>query len=178
MEMYLHPIMVHFAIALYPLSVFFDTLALVFRQPKFHFAAWTTLILSGIALLAAIATGLMARAHLTFSPPAHSTFQIHQTFALLNVVMVFLLLFWRTKFRVNLPPQWKWLYLVLSVLTVGSILLGGFYGGKLVYHHGIGISVQNNIPQNGQSVIPETPRVSSDELFYPESDSVQTTSSE
>ena len=160
MEIYWHPIIVHFAVTLFPLSVFFDLAAIIFKQPKFRFAAWSTLVLSGMALLAAIATGLLAKANLNFPHPAETTLDIHQALAFINAVVVFFLLFWRIRTRENLPRPRTWLYILLSIIAVLLILLGGFYGGKLVHHHGVGIPGQRSIEQTVLSPIP-----SDDHLF-------------
>ncbi len=178
MEIYCHSVFVHFAVTLFPLSVFFDIIALTFKRPKHLFAAWITLILSGMALLAAVATGLLAKANLRFAPPAKATLEIHQTLALINVVLVFILLFWRIRSRENLPGQGKWPYILISVIAVILILLGGFYGGKLVHHHGIGISDQNTTDHHSAPIIEDIPSFPADDNLFQATDSIRYKSSD
>ena len=178
MEIYWHPVVVHFAVTLFPLSVFFDLAAIILKQTKFRLAAWSTLVLSGIAILAAVATGLLAKSRLHFSIKAETTLDLHQTLAFISITLVFFLLFWRIKSRESLPQPGSWLYIFLAMVCVTLILLGGFYGGKLVHYHGVGIPGQRSIEQSVLPPIKGIHALPENDILFQVADSVHNKSIE
>jgi hypothetical protein len=59
-----------------------------------------------------------------------------------------------------------------------AILLGGFYGGKLVHYHGIGISDQNTADHHSAPLIEDIPSSPVDDDLFQAADSNQSRSPE
>src|SRR4029078_10659756 len=60
----IHPMVVHFAIALVLVAVFLDLLGVVARRPSLHGAAFINLIGAGVFSIAAVAAGMVAEVRL------------------------------------------------------------------------------------------------------------------
>jgi uncharacterized membrane protein len=132
----LHPMTVHFAIALFVVAVLFDVVALITRKAQFHWAAWINLILAAVAVATAVAAGMTAEVALRPTHEAHQTLDSHKLFAYSGLGIVLLLTAWRYFCRGNLPRRAVLLYGVMTLAGLGAIGGAGFYGGELVYTHG------------------------------------------
>lgn len=136
----LHPIAVHFAIALFVIAVGLDFLAFVTRRPEYHKVAWVNLGLAVIAVLAAVTFGLSAE---TAAKPTHAAHQIldrHKLFAYSTLAAILVLWGWRYALRGVFPQrQGAVLYLALSLAGMGAVTAAGYYGGTLVYRDGVGV---------------------------------------
>jgi uncharacterized membrane protein len=164
----LHPIVVHFPIALLITSVALDVLALVLR--RWHLVYGATWLL-GFGVVGALAAGLTGSisAHAARDANVSSLLSLHQTlgfatgfvFAVLFVVRII----WLSprilaalqirqpafagverQLRVLLPGLWGerispllvGVYLTGSLVGLVLLALTGYLGGALVYDHGVG----------------------------------------
>ena len=139
----IHPLVVHFPIALLAVAVIFDLLRLVVRK---HIGLnWSVLILYGlgtIGLMIAYITGQQATDTVEVAGQAFTVLTSHENWALATTI--FFMIFFGMRFA----AYWYQLDLRLSV-TVISILLGligmglvaitGDRGGELVFRHGVGV---------------------------------------
>ncbi len=134
---HLHPILVHFPIALITISLLFD-LFLVWKKkhllPTDNLWLW---IISAFSAAAAVASGPeeLARGNTTY---------IHTHSLLADITM------WLT-FVIVLFRLWKWysqtdirqiilvLYLLVAIATCIFVLATGYFGGKMVYDDGVGV---------------------------------------
>jgi uncharacterized membrane protein len=139
-----HPIVVHFAIALFVIAVFLDFAGLVTRRPGLHAAAWVNLVLGAIAAVAAVATGVTAELLLKPTHEAHQTLDLHKTLAFGSLGGILLLTAWRYALRGQLPRRGLSLYLAAGVASVAAIAGAGYYGGRMVYQHGAGVQALEN----------------------------------
>lgn len=131
----IHPLLVHFPVALWSMTPLWDALGLVLAQERWwHLGYWS--LAAGLALaLPAIATGLADFIGIGESPAAERAAMRHMTLmgsaacvALADLVV-----------RHGQPvPSSPLLVLGLSLACMGLVFAGGWFGGELVYRHGIG----------------------------------------
>ncbi len=145
----LHPVVVHFPIALLLTAALFDSACLVFRRYLWlDRAATALLILGGIGLGAAYLTGERAKELAApVTENAQGIIAEHENLALLTLgaaaasLLFKLLVTWlgRHDLRVQLGI-FRLLALVLVFGTVFLLVLTAYHGGQLVYDHGIGVN--------------------------------------
>jgi uncharacterized membrane protein len=136
----LHPISVHFAIALFLIAVAFDVAGVVGRKPEYHWAAWLNLALAAVAVVTAVAAGMTAEIALKPTHEAHRTLDVHKQFGLASLAVVGVLAGWRYALRGRFPQKAAAVYLLLSVSGAAMIGAAGYYGGEMVYTHGAGVT--------------------------------------
>lgn len=146
----LHPVVVHFPIALLVTAALFDSACLVFRRYLWlDRAATALLILGGIGLGAAYLTG--GRAKELAAPVtgnAQGILAEHENLALLTLGAVcaaalfklFVTWLGRHDLRVQLGI-FRIAALILIYGTVFLLVVTAHYGGQLVYDHGIGVNL-------------------------------------
>lgn len=162
----IHPIIVHFPIALLIVAVLLDFLALFLRRAHLVEAASWTLGFGTLGLLAAELSGQLIEDHVNKAQTA-GLLGLHKTVALMTVltfVMLFVVrILWFSPrilafFSPNLPVAARaanylktslpvigsysralvTLYLLCSVVGIILLAITGYLGGAMVYDHGIG----------------------------------------
>jgi len=127
----IHPLIIHFPIALLSAGFLFDFLSYLLKKKSLEFAGWWNLILGMVSALCAIVTGLIAdygsKPGLMEEPfPVHTNHGSLQIFASCIFVV---LLFWRGRLQGTLPKKPKMVLLYLSVSGIAVTTL--FYGAHL-----------------------------------------------
>jgi uncharacterized membrane protein len=135
----LHPMAVHFAIALFVIAVFLDVAALVSRRQELHWVAWINLALAVVAVATAVATGMTAEVEVKPTHEAHQVLDLHKQLAFTTLGGILLLASWRFALRGQFPRKAVVLYVALSLAGVAAITGAGYYGGELVYSHGTAV---------------------------------------
>jgi uncharacterized membrane protein len=133
----IHPIFVHFTIALTASSVLFDVLGLVFRYQSLSDAAWWTIAASTVITLFTLATGIVSRLRIPMEEgtEARKFLQLHMALGPIFFGGLLALAVWRA-------AAWQsgyfvpWLYLFFCALLLLLMLLQGYLGGELVYRYG------------------------------------------
>jgi uncharacterized membrane protein len=159
----IHPFIVHFAVALYSISIFFDLFAFRTRKKQFSQCGFLILLLSGIAVLLAVVSGLVEENRITISSTAQSDFAIHETLAFVTASLIMVQVFWRIGLKNKLLGKIRRIYLSLSLVGLISLFAGAYYGGRLVYIHGTGVGI-------GKQLQDESPQKSSGKSQAQESD--------
>ena len=148
--MNLHPIIVHFPIALLLTSVFFDFLALLKPQSALQPAAFYLLVLGVVFGIWAGISGDSAARTLSESHHFHPDIQIHADFGNGTIWLSILLLLCRTYFTIRRRffSGFKIAYLILSLVTASLLSITGYLGGKLVFEHGLGVKSASENTRN------------------------------
>jgi len=135
----IHPLFVHFPIALYFLGVLLTAGYLWRNNADYERFAYWVFFLSWIAAIAASLIGLIDKGQLAFDDPRQSAINQHITPAIVFLVLNGLLLYMRFRWEDVLSSGRKWQYLGLMLLGLAAIVFTGFQGGVLVYELHIGI---------------------------------------
>lgn len=133
---HVHPMLVHFPIALVVVGFAFDLASLILKKETCLSKAGFYLLLGGtLSALLAVLAGVFLTSEMSGS--AGEVKETHEMFAwitlailtLTSVIRIYILV--KNKEKTNL----KWLAFFLYALAVISVSLTGFYGGTLVYNY-------------------------------------------
>ena len=137
---WLHPTIVHFAIALVFASVLFDVVGLVRDSEPLRFAGFCNLIGGAISVAAATATGTFADGQLgPHSELGGALLRVHLFAGWATAIGVLSMLALRLFMRGHIRKWTRTAYLTVSFLTLALVFLTGGIGGSLVYRYGLGL---------------------------------------
>lgn len=139
--MNLHPVVVHFSIALMLASVLFDLVGLSFQPSSFHRGAVLLLVLGVICSIGSGLSGDLAAGRLSPADQSLSVVGAHQKYGTATVWFSVLLLLLRMFLIATrrFAGILRGLYLVLGLVTALLLSVTGYFGGSLVFEHGIGV---------------------------------------
>ena len=144
----MHPLVIHFPIALLLAYVLLETIGVVFNKDFFPKAAHLFLLLGVLGLVAAVLTGNSAESIARQWAKAganipRDAIENHEDFA--NTTLWFFtgLLVLRTYLvlKKKFTGYFKYIVLVLAFAGVFFIYQTGYYGGNLVYRYGAGTDI-------------------------------------
>ena len=146
----LHPISVHFAIALFLVGVLLDVVAVALRRSELHKAAYVNLVLGVAATAASVALGMSAEISLKPTHETHATLDLHKQLAFASLGGILLLAGWRYALRGAFPAHKgaAALYLIVSLAGAAAIGGAGYYGGHMVYEQGAGVRAIDNFTRD------------------------------
>ena len=124
-----HPVIIHFPIALFIISVAFDLLAIWRRNPAMARAAYYNLVAAALTAPVAIASGLTAWQWQLEGARLKGNLLLHLIFALAASGMIWLLCGWRVRQR-RFPQRTPGIiYIFFALATVLLIAIAGHLGG-------------------------------------------------
>jgi uncharacterized membrane protein len=134
----LHPMTVHFPIALYLLGVLL-TLAYLWRgQPDYDRFAYWSFILSGLATVVSSLVGLIDQSQLDLSDSRRNEVNNHITAAVGLMVINGLLIYMRFRWTDVLVNRRR-SYLGLMLVGIVTLVTTGWLGAELVYRLQVGV---------------------------------------
>ena len=128
----LHPLLIHFPIALLSVSVLCDYLGTFFKKESLLNTGWWCLVFGVLFSVFTIITGFFAdtvHGHMSHPFPLFETHGSLQIFSSLIFAGLFI---WRVKNKSELPEK-PLLYLFLGIAGIGvtTLFYGGFLGAEL-----------------------------------------------
>jgi uncharacterized membrane protein len=143
----LHPLTVHFPIALLFTSVFFDLLGILTGKKHFSQTGWWLLIVGLVGGAVAAGFGMWTEEQVEATGVPEAAVDRHEAFALTTLAVFAALAVVRWRTRTRWSSRDRVTYLIVAM--VGLLLLGitGFYGGELVYRYGAGVELPAASPQ-------------------------------
>jgi uncharacterized membrane protein len=135
----IHPMLVHFPIALIVTAVVCDLLGLVSK--KRIFADSGTIATAGalIGAATAVLSGLIAEETVWHTPAAGEILETHETMGFVFLGLIVFLALLRLAFRNKLSGRLAWLTLVIGVFGSIIVIFTAYLGGEMVYYHGAGV---------------------------------------
>jgi uncharacterized membrane protein/ketosteroid isomerase-like protein len=136
----IHPVFVHFTYALLvtsALSLFVVAISSPggWRDTLKHAGDWM-LAFGIIAAIATIAAGFQAYFSVNHDGPSHTAMITHRNWALPTAGFMVLLAIWRFIKRAEKPGAF---FALLLLLAAGSLSVTAWWGGRLVFVHGLGV---------------------------------------
>jgi len=152
----LHPVVVHFPIALLSTAVLFELLGFYFRRDDFRrFGFWLLMLGLTGGIVAAVFGHWAEEAAEKMGVPKEAI-ELHESFAVTTLITFGLLLIYRWRIRERWTPVHNGIY--LSMALAGLLLLGttGYFGGDLVYRYGAGVQKESDRPPVTPGLHPST----------------------
>lgn len=133
----IHPLFVHFPIALTLSALLFEVLYWLFKKDSFDKTSTNIIILAALAAIATLITGSLAGDSVPHPVSVSHLIDIHGDLEGTGGSIAIAAALWTLvmKNRVRIVR------LVLIALAAGIISIGAGYGGKLVYDHGVGTAL-------------------------------------
>jgi uncharacterized membrane protein len=137
----LHPMIVHFPIALIIVGFLAEVVSLIFKSEKcLSKTGFYLMILGTLAAIVAWTTGQLFTVHPSEGEIA-GIFEKHETGALITMILMII----GSTFRIWLviqkkeETQLKWIAFGLYLLAFASVSFTGFMGGTMVYNFMLGV---------------------------------------
>jgi uncharacterized membrane protein len=159
-----HPALVHYPIALLPTALGADALGRLTRsEPLLEIGRRLTPIAAGATLVAGL-FGFVAQETVRTDETGQELLATHRTLNIGLVALAAALAGKRARMR---RPTLG--YLAVGAAGIGVMAYSAYLGGKMVYHHGIGVSAANGLieeeaPEITPSSLPEVAAVTADHL--------------
>ncbi len=133
-----HPLVVHFPIALTLTALVLDLAALIFKRSGLHRIALWNLSLGTLGAGAAVLTGLQAEDVAKHSFEIWKVMGLHERLGITTLILGLMATGLRLFKRDQLTPRLRALCLALMLLMTTSLTFGAFLGGRMVYEFGVG----------------------------------------
>ena len=150
----LHPFLVHLPVGLWVAALIFDVVALASGAPPFAGASfWMMIAGVGFALLAAI-PGLVDYLSLDLTREAHRLATYHMILNLTIVGIFIADILWRFSMFERFPTIMYSVPVgpfILSIIAVIMLAFSGWLGGQLVYHHHLGVALEQPRSSNARA---------------------------
>ncbi len=146
----IHPMVVHFPIALLVIAVLFDAARLIFKKESWlHKAALSLYAVGSVGLIAAFWSGRRAVETVSVTGDAIPVVTSHEDWALYT--LIYFLIFTAVRFMTWFKNLEKGMLLPLLVLIgiggAGMLWYTGEQGAKLVYKHGVAVGEIDRLDQ-------------------------------
>lgn len=134
-----HPAIVHFPIACWTLSTFGDIASLWLGEAVWKLSG-ILLVIGTVMAVAAMVSGLLELKKIDAADEASRTADIHMQLILVAWTLYAISLFMRLEgLQLAAPGMAE---MLLSGFGLAMLVTAGWYGGKLVYQHGVGVQKQ------------------------------------
>lgn len=149
---YWHPVFVHFTVALLSVSFLFFLLSLLVPDDSRYKHQWLSvgrwnLWLGMLLTIFTILAGWVAFNTVNHDTPSHLMMLEHRFWALTTVAIFVLLTIWSLGLFVKGREEPK-VFVVVMFLAVGLLGTTGWYGGELVYRHGLAVMSMPNVDEH------------------------------
>ena len=134
----IHPLVVHFPIALLIIAALFYGLAWILASDRFAFAAFVVLIVGTLAAAAAVGTGLYGQEGVMISRSVRQhLLNPHEKLMLSTLGLSIVLSIWATVSR-PFPRRGRPIFLLVFLVLLAVMSVGADYGARMVYDYNAG----------------------------------------
>ncbi|HUL12983.1 MAG TPA: DUF2231 domain-containing protein [Methylococcaceae bacterium] len=134
----IHPLMVHFPIALLCTFFVLELLAIFSRKNEnLEIASVWLLYLGTLGAFAAVAAGLWAEATVPHADELHAVIEKHEKFGFAVLSIAIVLSVWRLTNSGYFSRPGRIVFRLLAFVMVLTMVLGADLGGLLVYRYGV-----------------------------------------
>ncbi len=133
----IHPIIVHFVIAMILFSVLCDLLGFLTRRNRFFEVSWWNLVVASVSIFFAILFGQFEAALAEPYEAARPVLQLHTLIGWSLGALVVGMTAWRSYLRLHNPLKVPPVYLGAGLLLSGLVCYQVLLGAKLVWVYGL-----------------------------------------
>ncbi|MGR9105394.1 MAG: DUF2231 domain-containing protein [Gammaproteobacteria bacterium] len=135
----IHPVLVHFPIALLSGFLFAELLSLVGRNQDLRVAAKWMLYFGTLGAVASAIMGLLGAEHVFHEGEVHAQMSRHRDYGLNVVALSLFLCIWRVFEGRDLVGLSRIIQNGVGVLMIVNLMFGADLGGSMVYHYGVAV---------------------------------------
>jgi uncharacterized membrane protein len=137
----IHPLLVHFPIALLSLFFILEVFATVSKKPHWREVGSYFLYFGALTAVFTVIAGFVAAYSVEHNDTVHHIMLRHQYIGLAVTGLAIVLSIWRYK-AAELTGGAKHFFLILATVMTVLLMLGADLGGLMVYHYGTGVQAQ------------------------------------
>jgi len=135
----IHPMVIHFTIALFLVAVLFEILGKLMSKADLRIAGHWNLLLAFFSAGVSVITGLQAESVVPHSGQVHEMLEKHENMGFVILIIIFLMNVYNLFLKKRLNPKLESLYFALAIAGVIAISVGSYLGGEMVYRYGVGV---------------------------------------
>lgn len=135
----LHPLIVHFPIALIIVVAMCDFIVIMTARKSFSQAATIVAVFAALGAITAVITGLLAADSVWHPEAAHELVETHETVGFVFLGLVIILAVFRLAAGDRIHGRFKWIGFFIALAASGVVAYGSYLGGEMVYTHGAGV---------------------------------------
>ena len=154
----LHPMLVHFPLALLAFSVAADVSFFFLKVESLRHVGWWSLAGAAIGGALTVAAGVFDMRRANLDEEVHARVHRHMKVGLVLFAAIAALTFWRWTVFLDRTAQVSAVYLDCAILVMALALFQGWLGGELVYSDGVFVKqpkaragVEPQAPSKGKS---------------------------
>ncbi len=141
----IHPMVVHFTIALPFIALLFGVMGLFVKKRDFYVKSFLfMLFLSILATIAAGAAGVISEYYVHVSRPVRGMLEDHKNYGEITgilLVAAFIAQWWFSRNAKRISK----IAFALCIASAITVSLAGYVGGSMVYDHGLGVHTSTNV---------------------------------
>ena len=141
----LHPMVVHFPIALLLTALLIETPALILRKISWHTVSLWTCGLGTLGAAAAVLTGRQAMGAAKHSFEIGEIMELHEHLGYVILALASLVTIWRLVKKDSLSIRARWLAWSVLAVACGTLTFSANLGGRMVYEFGVGGSFGRSV---------------------------------
>ena len=160
----IHPLIVHFPIALIIVIFILDFLGVLFKRKSFLSTANILTIFAATGAVMAVISGMVAEESVWHAGEAHELLELHEIIGFIVLGLTLILLIFRPAVKKKLFGSLGWVAVLLSF--VASMLVGytGYLGGEMVYKYGAGVQQAEIATAKADSLTLELQKIKNEDV--------------
>lgn len=135
----LHPLIVHFPIALLFVAGAFYIYSVIKSSESIFSTAALLHLVGGISFIAAILTGQQAESVVTHTPEIHEMIEQHELLSYLSIWVFGLMYIWQMLRSKKFLQVEKFAFIGIFSVLLAVMAYSAHLGGKMVYEKGVGV---------------------------------------
>lgn len=151
-----HPMLVHFPIALLTAFLFMEIMGAIRKSADMQNAARWLLYLGAMGAVAAAGAGIVAEHLVPHGEEVHAIMERHEVFGLTVASLSVVLALWRFVSGNRLTGMAQGLHWFIGFVIAVSLFFGADLGGLMVYQHGVGVKTLQDLNQTHSHEVPTT----------------------
>lgn len=136
----IHPALVHFPIALVVFSVIADAVAFWTSSSALAASGFWSLVGAALTAVVTVAAGYYDMNRAVLSEEADGLVHLHRRIGWVLLAAILLLTLWRWRLYAVATAEPSALYLIVAFFVLLLAAFQGWYGGEMVYTHGVSVA--------------------------------------
>lgn len=135
----IHPLVIHFPIALILVMVACDFIGLLAGKKSFISAANILSVFASLGAVVAVISGTLASESIWHNEAAHELMETHETIGFIVLGIIIVLTIFRLAVGKKIYGSLGWIALIIGLVGASFVTYTAFLGGEMVFDHGAGV---------------------------------------